>query len=383
MKGHNILFVATVDMFSNTGGGIATRAFYNAYKNIFGDKVKLMHAEDYYVGDKSDRDVVLIKRRSKLFKLINFLKGHVHRFYPDILRYLKAHYQEYSECVINGGVYAGDSIQQIKELGLTVTVIHHNFERQYHLDNKTIASFWGKSAFLVNFWERKAYKYADNNLFLTKYDMQMFEKVYGESIGINYCIGCFMPSENYVYLKHSKSPNNNLNLVISGALDFPQSYNSVIQFYWNIFQKIDNRMIKLTVTGRNPSNELIKNIQGENITIIPSPKDIYNIINEADVYICPIDCGGGIKMRIMDGLKCGKPIITHINSVRGYEYFLGKNYFYTYTNSTDFLKVLDIVKNKLNRKEINSNTIKRDFLNYFNLSSGTERLKNFYNKNLN
>ena len=157
MKQNKILYVATVDMYSNTGGGLATRAFYNAYLKVFPERVVLMHAEEYYKGIESRDKIVLTKKRGNIYKTLNFLRGHVHRFYPEITSFLKMHREEFSECIINGGVYAGDSIESIKKMGIKVTVIHHNFERQYHLDNKTIASFYGKCAYWINHWEKKLF----------------------------------------------------------------------------------------------------------------------------------------------------------------------------------------------------------------------------------
>ena len=40
-------------------------------------------------------------------------------------------------------------------------------------------------------------------------------------------------------------------------------------------------------------------------------------------YICPTCKGGGVKLRVMDGLRAGLPVLTHEISARGYEPFLG------------------------------------------------------------
>lgn len=379
MKKNKILYVSTVDMYSNTGGGLVTNAFYKAYKSIFQEKVVLMHAEEYYKDGCNNTNIVLIKRRSRLYKIFNFLGGHVHRFYPDIITYLGKHKDEYAECVINGGVYAGDSIERIKDLGIIVTVIHHNFERQYHMDNKTIASFYGKSAFWVNHWERKSYLLADNNLFLTQYDLSVFKDTYGQCSGQCYCIGSFMPTSTTLPINKLKKEEKYTTIVISGALDFPQSYNSIIRFYRDIFSQLNINDIKLIITGRNPAREIKSLERNRNVELVPSPKDIYEVINRGDIYICPIDCGGGIKMRIMDGLKCGKPVITHINSIRGYEYFMDKDYFGTYSDISEFSKTLMVMIERIKKNVISSEKIQDDYTNYFSLESGINRLKIFYN----
>lgn len=379
-KSKKILFVATVDMFTKTGGGLVTRAFYEAYKRIFGDRIVLMHAEEYFPNIKMD-NVVLTPNKLFINKGFKFITGHVHRFYPDIVNYLESKPNEYCECVINGGVYAGDSIKSLKRMGIRVTVIHHNFERQYHLDNKTMASFYGHSAIWINYWEKRSYLLADKNLFLTQYDLNQFKKYYGECPGLCYLIGSFMPDDEEIQksTKSSCLESNNISLVTSGALNFPQSNRSIIDFYNQIFKKLPHKdKFKFLITGRNPTCEMVNLNNDRSITVIPSPNNIYEIIKKGDIYVCPLKCGGGIKMRIMDGLKCGKPIIAHVNSARGYEVFLNKPYFELYNSKEDFIKSLNLIIKRMLNKEFSDDDIKTDYIDYFSLTSGISRLKMLY-----
>ena len=123
-----ILYVATVDMFTPSGGGLANLAYFEAFKKVFGDRIVLVHAEEYYKGNGVN--VVLHPKSTLLKKVYNFLCGHVHRFYPFLSTYLLDNKNEYSLCIVNGGVYAGDSIERIKKAEIPIWVIHHNFERE-------------------------------------------------------------------------------------------------------------------------------------------------------------------------------------------------------------------------------------------------------------
>ena len=51
------------------------------------------------------------------------------------------------------------------------------------------------------------------------------------------------------------------------------------------------------------------------------------VLARARYYLCPVDCGGGVKLRVMDGLRQGLPALVHRVSSRGYEAFLGKSLF--------------------------------------------------------
>ena len=73
-----------------------------------------------------------------------------------------------------------------------------------------------------------------------------------------------------------------------------------------------------------------------NVELIPNPEDMNKVIGSGDIYICPTRVGGGLKLRIMDGLKLGLPVITHDCSSRGYDAFYGTPYLKSFSNKEGF-----------------------------------------------
>jgi hypothetical protein len=372
-----ILYIATVDMFTRTGGGLATLAYYNAFKSIFGNRLDLMHAQEYFKGEKT-QNVILQERKSLVSKIFSFLNGHVHRFYPDIYTYLKQNTNLYEIVIINGGVFAGDSIKQIKSLGIKTIIIHHNLEREYHMENKTLASFGGLSPALINHWEKISYINADINLFLTKYDLDKFGAEYGFTNAKNFVTGCFL-TDNIRNDRYSTGTFNSsaIKFVCTGALNFKQTQRGIYEFIHNIFNHINSKQNNYTliIAGRTPPCKVLRLEKIDGIKVIPSPLDIESEILNGDIYVCPLSAGGGIKMRVMDGLKLGLPILLHKNSVRGYEVFLDMPYFKTYSNLSEFINGLnDIIRGGENGLFSSAN-IKDDFYKYFSLDAGINRIK--------
>ena len=74
--------------------------------------------------------------------------------------------------------------------------------------------------------------------------------------------------------------------------------------------------------------------------MIPNPESIDDIITDSDIYLCPTRLGGGIKLRVMDGLRLGIPVITHSCSARGYDYFIDKPYFKVFDICLQFTEKL-------------------------------------------
>ena len=84
---------------------------------------------------------------------------------------------------------------------------------------------------------------------------------------------------------------------------------------------------ELTVAGRSPAASILEAASSAGARVVPSPEDMSVLIREADIYICPSDNGSGIKLRMMDGLKQGLPVVAHVLASRGYEMFVGKSVF--------------------------------------------------------
>ncbi len=372
-----ILYIATVDMFSKTGGGMAVRAYYNALVKSYSSNVDLMHAYEFYKDDALVYDKILLKRKPRFNLFLNFIQGHVHRFYPDIINYLKANSNKYSICIINGGVPAGDSIIRLKKMGLKVIVIHHNFEPQYHKDNKTLVSYGGLCTYWISKYEKISYKNADLNLFLTTSDIALFKENYGHTEARCSLLGCFDYKNINLYPVNKMLYNKTF--VITGSLDFYQTEYGIIDFCNNYFHELSKTYNNLTliVAGRNPRKKIksLKKQVGSQFILIPNPDNIYDCLKMGSIFVCPISTGGGLKLRIMDGLRYGMPIITHLNSARGYEHFIGKPYFQTYHDYNSFFKAFTTIEKLYNDGVINAKKIQKDYLSYFGFYSGCERIK--------
>lgn len=373
-----ILYVATVDMFTPSGGAFATRAYYQAFCNIFPNMVDLMHAEEYYRSQSFENqgNIILQRRKPWYIRLFYFLLGHTHRFYPDVVQYISDNKSLYSHCIINGSTYAGDLIKKIQKMGVKVFVIHHNYEYDFHKDNKTIYCYKGLYMNGITKMERNAFIESDLNIFLTKNDLNTLYKTYGMPKSKSIYIGCFDYKKEEVQTPVDNSFNNTL--VISGALDFYQSEHGILSFIEHIYSKYikENPKIRLIITGRNPTAKLRKVTQKypNNIILYENPRDIYEIIKKGCIYLCPISIGSGIKLRIMDGLKLGMPILTHKNSSCGYEEFKEKAYFKLYSDYNSFKEELLKIISLYNNNQIIPSKIQSDYLNVFGIEAGTNRI---------
>jgi len=98
---------------------------------------------------------------------------------------------------------------------------------------------------------------------------------------------------------------------------------------------------------------------------------------KAKYYICATALGGGLKLRVMDGLSAGLPVICHEVSARGYEAFAQKGLLLVYNDRDSFQKQLEILKTKSFDKKLTVDLYEQ----LFSFEEGKQRLVGLLKRN--
>ena len=371
-----ILFIATANPFVRSGGGIANYAYFKAICTIYPNQVDLaLPIEE--IPNNSDYNYVAIRTRTWLEKFIGIFKGSIHRYKESISEIITDN--TYDLCIINGGHYAGDMIDILHKHRCKVMVLNHNFEREFQTTaySNPLMRYYYVINTIKN--ERYSYKKAEVNCFITEEDLRKFSSVYGKTSSSCYVVGVYEPFTETT--KDYQNKNNTFTVVISGSANADQTIDGIRDFhenYWNILKDVVPDY-KLIITGRDADRlyTIFSDFTDEHIEIIPNPVDINEIVSRAHIYICPINVGGGLKLRVMDGLKMGIPVLTHEVSARGYEPFVGKDYFAVYNDKSSFenglRKLMVAVYDGVEEKRI-----KADYQSVFGTTSGINRFKRMF-----
>lgn len=365
-----ILFIATSSINSRSGGGLANRALYNALEAQYPGMVDVVMQED---GNQYPDNFFIMKRAPLLKRVVNTLLCKTgHGYNSFVLDLIDSNKGLYSNCIINVGIL-GSIIPHLHKRGLKVATVHHNYEPEFQRDNKRPSTFWGLTTKSVEKDERMAFSDSDMNLFLTKSDLEKFNSEYGQiSKGRDYVIGIFDAEPHEKKIDGHSLPREKL--VICGSLCSVQTVAGI-----RVFEKMclpvlhdyykDN--FTLTLTGRSPG-DYIHNLVKEdrNLNLVASPQDISEVVYQSGIFICPTNVGGGLKLRILDGLKLGLPIITHEISARGYDMFFDKDWFQVYNDEESFRKALIKINELITECPNIRQEILNDFYNAFSFSEG-------------
>lgn len=369
---NKVLFITHHYLTGNGGGVFASRAYINAFCEICESVTLLYPAKNGEAAEGIDQRVECIPvsyDKPKLFKFLDLLFGRLHRYFGVADKYFAS--GEYDTVVFDTSIVTWKTIGIAHRYGAKVITIHHNYQYEYSRDNtkgiiKMLTLFWIKR------YERNAVRKSDLNLTLTNDDRNLLKRHYDPTgASLIEVLGVFEPERRV--LPNIKTKTRGGNYIITGSLSAMQTYESLKEWIKGYFPilKSQNCFKSLTIAGKDPSEKLVDLCRRNGITVVANPASMDEVLENADVYICPVSLGGGLKLRIMDGLRFGLPVICHKVSARGYEPFIDKCMF-TYDDEKSFS--LFIESHKI---EITAYDIQNMYFKFFSFQSGLERLKQY------
>ena len=377
-----ILYILKHNPWGIGGGCYACRNYMDAFMDVFhGADFDFCICEEYL----KDRDTdypenvrfVGVKPRGRLSKLLSPITGLLHRHQKMAIGLLRS--GEYDYCVFDESGIAGSLVEAAKKYGVKTIVINHNYQVEYRRDS-TISWFIRQLILpVVERCERVSYLNCDYNIFLTEEDKAKFKEVYGASTTKDFVGGCFLRKGDEIKSDCLKPFNNDrLKIVISGTMGNVQNLDGLTYFLDELYPLMPDGM-DVVLTGKNPPQSLIKRVEDyPNITIIPNPKDILSIIERCDIFLCPTRLGGGMKLRIMDGFRCGLPVIAHKISARGYSGFEKEGYLWSFEGKEDFKGCINDIKMQISDRRISKQDISDFASQNFAFEERTKTLKNIF-----
>jgi len=112
-----------------------------------------------------------------------------------------------------------------------------------------------------------------------------------------------------------------------GALDWAPNQEGLIWFFNHCWPKIhqENPDLKFYLAGRNAPEWFERIIKLEGVEYLGEINDAYDFINSKAVMVVPLFSGSGMRIKIIEGMALGKPIVTTDIGTEGIPTESGKN----------------------------------------------------------
>jgi glycosyltransferase involved in cell wall biosynthesis len=113
-----------------------------------------------------------------------------------------------------------------------------------------------------------------------------------------------------------------MSLVFAGRMNWYPNENAMSRFIRELWPQIRERLkpVQLVIAGMNPPASLLRLAATDaSIRVTGFVDDIRSVITGSLVYVCPILDGGGTRLKLLDAMSLGMPIVTTPMAVEGLE----------------------------------------------------------------
>lgn len=143
-------------------------------------------------------------------------------------------------------------------------------------------------------------------------------------------------------------------LLFVGSLDYPPNEESV-RFLLGLASKLDAAELpwRLTIVGRRPP-ELLRRLVSRcsGVELLDGSDDLAECYAQADLVLVPVFAGGGTKLKTLEALAYGRPVISTGQGVRGLGLEAGRHYLAAETATEFCEEVVRLARDQVLRERL-------------------------------
>jgi polysaccharide biosynthesis protein PslH len=217
-----------------------------------------------------------------------------------------------------------DSVMAVDLLPGSSTVAavlnHHNIEsdmmaRRAENDSSPMRHLWRREAKLLARYEKRTAQRFAEHLVVSELDSDRLQRIVpavkATVIPNGVDTGYFAPRSS-----EPAEPS----LVFAGRMNWYPNEHAMLKFIREMWPQVRERLgtARLVIAGMNPSAALLRHAAGDpSIRVTGFIDDIRSVITGELIYVCPILDGGGTRLKVLDAMSLGMPIVATPLAVEG------------------------------------------------------------------
>jgi len=303
-----------------------------SYLPFYSGGQKLIAQFYYWLGKKTDLTVVSVPGNDPSlaanYRLLSFLKPGFSRYYDRSLvkKLTELIRKEKFDTIIWEHPYYGWLMKKIKKKTGIHSIIHsHNIEFQRF---KSTGRWWWP---ILRSYERKAFKNADQILFITPDDRQWAvgnwqlaaEKCIDFPFGIDID---HYPTDReackqQLISQYGLKPNTRI-FLFTGLLNYQPNLDAlkiIIEKINPILQEKASFDYRILVCGKGLPAEMNELKAYDNLIYAGFIKEIDTYYKAADIFLNPVQSGGGIKTKMVEAIAYGATVVSTVTGATGIE----------------------------------------------------------------
>ena len=161
-------------------------------------------------------------------------------------------------------------------------------------------------------------------------------------------------------------------ILFFGAMGRQENSLSALWFIENVMPKISDLSVKFVILGGNPPKELISK-ESPSVHITGFVDDIKPYFETAMCFVAPLILGAGIKVKILEALSSGIPVLTNKIGIEGIPARDGHEYLHCETAEEYETLIRAIYNHEIDVKQVGDNA--RKFIKKYSIINSSNEYK--------
>lgn len=322
-----------------------------------------------------DTRIKTIKALSYLFKKGSY---NIDRFTNDFLKLEIKNFLENEDTsvVILESIYLAGYISTIRKYSTAKIIIRsHNvefllWERQSEIQNSIFKKIYLKKlAKDLKIAEVKYLNKADGICCISKKDKQIFQE-----LGITKSLATIPVSIETNYIQNEYEANSFFHI---GSMNWGPNIEAINWLVNSIFPSIRKQLpdAKLYLAGSNMSNKFLTD-ESNGIEVIGFVEDVSDFMINKGVMLVPLKSGSGVRIKIIEGMNLGIPIVTTKIGAEGIDAEHQKNIIIA-KNEEDFVNFAVSLSESKEKRSLLGKNAKEFISKHYQIEHVTKKLIGF------
>ena len=222
----------------------------------------------------------------------------------------------------------------------------HNVEsdlmRQYAESQPNIArkTYARRTARLMSQHEQQALDEFDAHIVVSEHDAERLRRVNSDAR--------MLVIENGVdvdYYKNFDSTTEKNRIVFVGSMDYHANIEGAISFARNVWPSVHekNRQLIYTIVGRDPAASVRELATIAGVEVTGSVEDVRPYYREAILAVVPLNVGGGSRLKILEAMAAGVPVVSTVLGAEGLQVNHRENILISDSNEELARAIIDLI----------------------------------------
>jgi glycosyltransferase involved in cell wall biosynthesis len=112
-------------------------------------------------------------------------------------------------------------------------------------------------------------------------------------------------------------PAERLRILFVGTFSYFPNVDAALHLVEDVVPRLSDLPLVVHVAGQSPPPSLRRHHDGNNIVVHGYVPDLDSLYTSTDVFVAPLRLGGGVKLKIMEALGRGLPVVTSQHGTDG------------------------------------------------------------------